>query len=262
MTTKRRKTVRAIILAIVPLLCLLAAQVRAEDNFSIYGIDFSQNMEQVLENLLEREFTVSSTFVPIHLKEYVKKNTHTVNFLTELSGSRSYEYFPWSFPGINLPEEQRQLVTPSNERALMSYDMGKFKLNEVTASKRFSNAYGDEAGINAIFYTDTDGTQSLMLIILNGDSIQKIIIEEFEKRYGKPRKLKIGDFFDFTVWKVNDVRIACQMKNRFVLYAYKPELIEQYISFCATEIEKIIQAQNEARRQKAGEAAERRKNIF
>lgn len=101
-----------------------------------------------------------------------------------------------------------------------------------------------------------------MLISLNGDSVKKIILEEFEKRYGKPRKLKIGDYYDFNVWKVNDERIACQMKNGFDMYAYKPELVEQYISFCANEIEKIIQAQKEARKRSADEAADRRKNIF
>lgn len=122
---------RHFIIVAVSLICLVAVQVRAEEGFSIYGIDFSQNMEQVLENLLERDFKVSSTFVPIHLKEYVEKRTDTVNLLNSVPVG-SYKYFPWSFPGINLSEEQKQLVTSDNERALKSYDLGKFKFNEVS----------------------------------------------------------------------------------------------------------------------------------
>lgn len=250
---------RHIIIAIISLLCLVAAEARAEDAFSIYGLNFSQNIEQVMENLLDRDFEIESTFVPIHLKKYVRKNEIT-RYSTIPSSGWSGE-FPSRFPGMSLTQQQNQLYSSSNESALMSYKLGKFKIVHISARKEFTEGnLRDRVDIEIKFYIDMDGKEHLLSIVIDGETIKDIILEEFDKKYGKPRKFKIG-YYDFNVWNAGDVRLACKMDG-FVIYAYVPAVIEEYIALCTQEIEKILQAQAETRRKEAEAADARRKNIF
>lgn len=250
---------RHIIIAIVSFLCLVAAEARAEDAFSIYGLNFSQNIEQVLENLLERDFKVESTFVPIHLKEHVSKK---VLLQWETPPSSGWgDGFPFRFPGMSLTQQQEQLASSSNESALMSYKLGKFKIVHISARKNFTEGnLRDGVDIKIKFYIDMNGKEHMLSIVIDGETIKNIILEEFDKRYGKPRKFKIG-YPEYNVWNAGDVRLACKTDG-FVIYAYVPAVIEEYIALCTQEIEKILQAQDEARRKEAEAAAARRNNIF
>lgn len=242
------------IIALLMFILLTVVQAKADDSFSIYGIDFSLNAEQVMENLLERDFKVWSSFVPIHLKGHVNKTDNRA-ILVEYKG------FPFNYPGIDLTQDQERLVS-SNESALMTYKIGKFKVINIRADKEFSeNNPDDRVILELTMYTDIEGNQHILKIAIKGNTVKNIIMDEFAKRYGKPRILKIG-YSDVNVWKAGKVRIVIKMSPSFEMISYEPEVIEKYISFCAQEIQKIINSQNEERKKEMEEADTRRKNIF
>lgn len=230
----------------------------AAEQFSLYGVDFSMDYAQTLQNGLDREYIVSASTVPKEFKDDV--------------GTLRPDYLrpPWlSFPpdvgqATDLPRETI-LTAKENFIPLETHHIGKYRVDLIRYE--INDASGETIStLEICFFTDVAGKQAPAFMKLNTKAHMEVW-QALHDRYGE-NMTRTNELTPRFVWRVGDVYASTPDADWTSDSYYKPgsrskttsssfdaiqvNVMRDFINFVYDEVVALSQKKNA---QKAAEEA-------
>lgn len=223
----------------------------AAEEFSLYGISFSMDYAQILQNGLDREYIVSATTIPKEFKDDVGQLSNHFNPI------------PYGTPVATGISEKKVDVVEENYLSLEALQVGLYKID--TICYEISNKSGEHIStIRIFFFTDKNGLQAPTFLNVNTEAFQEVL-QTLRERYGTSEQITPNHRVKLA-WDIGDVFVCTSdalhkydgsSVTEGVFSAIQIPVMKKFINFVYDEIFRLSQEKNA---QKAVEDAQRHRD--